>query len=69
MGQVIVYACGRYNPAQMGDASSPTHADPIGFAQPIGLHALLCSDSVVAIENTIAMQQRGGGQHNHVTAI
>lgn len=69
MWHVIVNAGGGYNPAQMRDAARPTHADAIGLAQPVGLHALLRGDRVVAIENAIAVQQGCGGQHDHVAAI
>lgn len=55
MWQMIVYTSGRYDPAQMRDAACSTHADAIGFTQPVGLHALLCGHRVVAIEHAVAM--------------
>lgn len=66
---MIVHARRGYDPAQMCDAARSAHADPIGLAQPIGLHALLCGDGVVAVEHAIAVQQRCGGQHDHVAPI
>lgn len=69
MRQMIVYTSGRYNPAQMRDATCSTHADAIGLTQPVGLHALLCGHRVVAIEHAVAMEQRCGRQHHHVAAI
>jgi len=65
---MVVDARGGDDPAQMGDAPRPAHADPVGLAQPVGLHALLRGHRVVAVEHAVAVEQRGGGQHHHVAA-
>jgi len=65
---MVVDARGGYDPAQVGDAPRPAHADPVRLAQPVGLHALLRGHRVVPVEHAVAVEQRGGGQHHHVAA-
>lgn len=69
MGRMIVHSGRRDDPAQVGDAARPAHADPVGLAQPVGLHALLRGHRVVAVEYAVAVEQRRGGQHHHVAAV
>lgn len=65
---MIVHASGRDDATLVRDAARPTHRDAVRFAQPVGLHALLRGNRVVAIENAVAVQQRRGREHGNLAA-
>lgn len=57
---MVVHAGGGDDAALVRDAARPAHGDAIRLAQPVGLHALLCGNCVVAVEDAVAVQQRCG---------
>lgn len=55
---MVVNAGGGYHTALMRNAPRPAHRYPIGLAQPISFHSLLCGHRIVTIEYAISVQQR-----------
>jgi hypothetical protein len=56
---MIVHPSGRNDATLMRYTASAAHRNAIGLTQPVGFHALLGGNSVIAIEYAIAMQKAG----------